>query len=125
MRTAPPASGGNPTFEQFCVDRGFFGNGNFTAEDDFAPGVQRNSGRPPQQSFIFGRWSYRNVDLRLSKNFRILGRELGLVGEAFNAFGFDNLRYNTRNLRFDQVRAPVDFGSGDRTRYQLGATLKL
>lgn len=114
----------NPTFEQFCVDKGYYGNGNFTAEDDFAPGTSRNSGRPPKQSFIFGRYAYRNVDFRLNKNFDIAGQRLGLVGEVFNAFGFDNLRYNTRNLRFDQQRPPVDFGSGDRTRYQLGATVK-
>jgi hypothetical protein len=115
--------GGNASFEQFCVDKGYYGNGNFTAEDDFAPGIGRNSGRPPRYPFLFGQWAYRNVDLRVSKRFTMRDRGIEVIGEAFNAFGFDNLRYNERNLRYDQQSAPLDYGSGQRTTYQIGAKI--
>ena len=51
-----------------------------------------NGGRPQQFNFIVpNSFSYRNLDLRLTKNFQIWGgSELSLFVDAINVFNFDN-----------------------------------
>lgn len=51
-----------------------------------------NHGRPQQYNFIIpNSWAYRNLDLRLTKNFEVWnGSELELYVDAINVFNFDN-----------------------------------
>ena len=51
-----------------------------------------NHGRPQQYNFILpNSWAYRNLDLRLTKNFEVWnGSELELYVDAINVFNFDN-----------------------------------
>jgi len=51
-----------------------------------------NDGRPQQFNFIIpNSWAYRNLDLRLTKNFEFIpGQELSLYVDAINVFNFDN-----------------------------------
>ena len=51
-----------------------------------------NHGRPQQYNFIIpNSWAYRNLDLRLTKNFEFIpGQELSLYVDAINVFNFDN-----------------------------------
>ena len=51
-----------------------------------------NHGRPQQYNFIVpNSWAYRNLDLRLTKNFEVWnGSELELYVDAINVFNFDN-----------------------------------
>ena len=76
-----PAQGGPPTP---CA-------GNFLS-DDHPPGFVRNSGRPPKSSFIIpNAWAYRDVDVRLQKDFTVRGgQRLSLIAEVFNLFDYDN-----------------------------------
>ena len=55
-------------------------------------GYERGGFSPPGQNFlIFGKWVYRNVDLRLRKDFPSFGRgRLGITMDLFNAFNYDN-----------------------------------
>lgn len=49
------------------------------------------TGEPETQSFLgISGWTYRNVDLRLEKEFAFAGQSIGLVAEGFNVFNFDN-----------------------------------
>ena len=50
---------------------------------------------PPQYAFIIpGAWAYREVDLRLSKDFpSISGRTMGVTVDLFNVFNFNNFSY--------------------------------
>ena len=51
-----------------------------------------NHGRPQQYNFIVpNSWAYRNLDLRLTKNFEFIpGQELSIYLDAINVFNFDN-----------------------------------
>jgi hypothetical protein len=64
--------------------------GNFPATG-FVPG----GFTPPQYPFIFpGAWAYREVDLRLRKDFpSFSGTTLGVTLAVFNAFNFNNFSY--------------------------------
>lgn len=55
-------------------------------------GYERGGFSPPGHNFlIFGKWVYRNVDLRLRKDFPSFGRgRLGITLDLFNAFNYDN-----------------------------------
>lgn len=77
---------------------------------------------PPGQNFlIFGKWVYRNVDMKLRKDFpQFYGSSLGITLEAFNVFNFDNFGcFNT-----DPVGSPNRGIPGcvvtDGRRVQLG-----
>jgi hypothetical protein len=54
---------------------------------------------PPQHAFIFpGAWAYREVDLRLRKDFpNISGTTLGVTVDVFNVFNFNNFSYPDNN----------------------------
>ncbi|MFL5381583.1 MAG: TonB-dependent receptor domain-containing protein [Longimicrobiaceae bacterium] len=70
--------------------------GSFTiinATRGFGPNdIDFEGGYPDQQSFIFpDAFAYREVDLRLERNFGLpRGQRFGVVGEVFNLFNFDN-----------------------------------
>lgn len=51
-----------------------------------------NHGRPQQFNFILpNSWAYRNLDLRLTKNFEFIpGQQLSVYLDAINVFNFDN-----------------------------------
>jgi outer membrane receptor protein involved in Fe transport len=74
---------------------------------------------PPQYPFIFpGAWSYREVDLRLRKDFpSFSGTTLGVTLAVFNAFNFNNFSYP------DNLFSPNPAPSGllsDPRRTELG-----
>ena len=60
--------------------------------NDYPSGKGRNSARPDKESFILpNMWAFRNVDLRLEKEFATLrGQRVGLSASVFNVFDFDN-----------------------------------
>lgn len=48
-------------------------------------------GKPQTDSFLgIGGWAFRNVDMRLEKEFQYGGQRLAVVAEGFNIFNFDN-----------------------------------
>ncbi len=55
-------------------------------------GYVRGGFSPPGQNFlIFGKWVYRNVDMRLAKTFpTISGQRIGVTLDVFNVFNYDN-----------------------------------
>lgn len=77
---------------------------------------------PEGQSFLFTKaFAFRNVDLRLRKNFlQLMGNRVGVSAELFNAFNHQNLGcYNTFN------RTDANFGKSgcvisDPRRLQIG-----
>jgi outer membrane receptor protein involved in Fe transport len=85
--------------------------------DDYLPGGME----PPGQNFlIFGKWVYRNVDMKLRKDFpNFGGSTLGVTVEAFNVFNFDNFGcFNTNpGAEFKNAGCVVT----DGRRVQLGA----
>ena len=94
--------------------RSNFGGGNFPATG-FVPG----GFTPPQYPFIFpGAWAYREVDLRLRKDFpSFSGTTLGVTLAVFNAFNFNNFSYP------DNINSPNPAPSGllsDPRRTELG-----
>jgi Carboxypeptidase regulatory-like domain/TonB dependent receptor/TonB-dependent Receptor Plug Domain len=81
---------------------------------------------PPKSAFIVGKfWRYRNVDVRLRKDFpSVSGRTLAITADLFNAFNFSNysgynLPTNTSDPNFGK---PNGVGTDPR-RLQLGAEL--
>jgi hypothetical protein len=79
---ALPANQGGPP--QPCA-------GNFLT-DDYPRGFVRNSGRPPKKGFIIpNAWAYRDVDVRLQKDFAVGGgQRVSAMIEVFNVFNYDN-----------------------------------
>jgi hypothetical protein len=68
------------------------GNKDCLAGNDYPPGLDRNWYRVPGSSFLgIGSWAYRDVDLRLAKDFRtVRGQRVGVIGEIFNVFNYAN-----------------------------------
>ena len=67
--------------------------GGNSLSDDLPPGVpSRFSARPPKKDFIIpNAWAYRDVDIRLQKDFSLPGvQRVSIIGEVFNVFDFDN-----------------------------------
>jgi hypothetical protein len=93
--------------------------------DGTNPGVIPEFGgfSPPTRKFLgIGGWAYRNVDVRLRKDFpSFSGTHLGVTLDVFNVFNYDNFGcYNTGN------RTDPNFGNpgcttGDARRAQIGA----
>ncbi|MGH7502564.1 MAG: TonB-dependent receptor [Longimicrobiales bacterium] len=75
-------------------------------------GTNPFTGDPETDSFLgIGGWAFRNVDLRLEKDFEFRGNTIGLIFEGFNVFNYDNFTgYNGRigDLRPDGSVAPND-----------------
>jgi outer membrane receptor for ferrienterochelin and colicin len=64
----------------------------FNCPDATNPNICWNGGRPPKRSFIIpDAWAYRQVDLRLTKEFNVFnGQSVELILDAINVFDFHN-----------------------------------
>ena len=75
-------------------------------------GTNPYTGDPDTDSFLgIPGWAFRNVDLRLEKDFTYRGNTVGLIAEGFNVFNFDNFtNYDGRigNLNPDGSVTPND-----------------
>jgi outer membrane receptor for ferrienterochelin and colicin len=50
-----------------------------------------NAGRQPSQTFLLGKWAYRSVDVRLSKDFALASHyRVGLEASGLNVFNYNN-----------------------------------
>ena len=85
------------------------------------PDICWNGGRPEKHSFIIpNAWAYRQVDLRLTKEFDIFnGQSVELILDAINVFGFDNYS------NFEQCLCSAEYGDPrgqflPTRSYQLG-----
>jgi hypothetical protein len=80
---------------------------------------------PPKRSFIIpNAFAYRNLDLRLRKDFfNLRGTRLGVTADLFNAFNFNNAGcfdvFDRENAAFGVSRCNVS----DPRRLQIGAEL--
>jgi hypothetical protein len=82
--------GGNSctTGNRDCVSNEYPVNG---VIDGTFGGTNPFTGEPKRESFLgIGGWGFRNVDLRLEKEFVYAENRIGLIGEVFNVFNFDN-----------------------------------
>jgi len=85
---------------------------------------KRGAFSPPGKKFlIFGKWVYRNIDLRLRKDFpEFAGTRLGVTVDAFNIFNyqndgcFDTGGTPTTNVNFGKAGCLVS----DPRRFQFG-----
>lgn len=54
--------------------------------------LQLSAGRPPTESFLgINAFGYRNLDMRLRKDIPLPNGRLGIVGDLFNVFNYQNL----------------------------------
>lgn len=114
-----------------------YGNKDCLSGNDYPDGQARNWYRAPGAHFLgFGNWTYRDVDVRLEKDFVAeRGQRVGVIGEVFNVFNFANFNgidqnYGayavdgsiTPNPTFATPRSVVtDLGIGGAPRrFQLG-----
>lgn len=94
------------------------------------PGVRARSERPEGKWFgPFGKWAYRNVDVRLQKDFGLRGgHAFGISADVYNVFNFVNFNYDNMeyNLRWDTnqgagpFRERIPFGTFNARRAQVG-----
>jgi hypothetical protein len=92
-------------------------------------GYERGGFSPPGKNFlIFGKWVYRNVDLRIRKDLPSFGRagNLGITLDLFNAFNYDNFGCfrtppNQANGDPDPNLGTSDCVVSDARRLQIGA----
>lgn len=83
---------------------------------------ERGGFHPPGQKFlVFGKWVYRNIDMKLRKDFpQFYGSSLGITLEAFNVFNYDNFGcFNTDPPPSTNTGTPGCVVSDGR-RVQLG-----
>lgn len=94
------------------------------------PGKGPRSERPEGKWFgPFGKWAYRNVDLRLQKDFNIRDQKASIIFDVFNLFNFVNFNYDNfeYNLRWDTnqgqgpFRERIPFSTYGPRAAQLGA----
>ena len=79
-------------------------------------------GEPERESFIIPNfWAYRNVDLRLRKDFvRVRGTGAGITLDAFNVFNFQNLGCYSNDIEGQGNFGKATCVIGDPRRLQLG-----
>jgi hypothetical protein len=85
--------------------------------------LQAGVGEPERDSFIIpNAFAYRNVDLRLRKDFaRLRGMAAGVTLDAFNVFNFQNLGcYSSQTVTTDGNFGKAGCVVGDPRRLQLG-----
>lgn len=116
----------------FCEKSGFTPVTQFRDDWNANPnGLGPRSQRPKGQWFgPFGKWAYRNVDLRLEKDVTTgRGQRVGIMLDVFNLFNFTNFNYDNfvYNLRWDTnqgagpVRERIPFSTFNPRSAQLGA----
>jgi hypothetical protein len=116
---------------QFCQARGFFGNSNGRDFDDNPPGRGGVWGtQPPGQWFgPFGKWAFRQVDLRLQKDVAIpRGQRASVSVDVYNVFNFNNFNYQDFSFGLFNDRArrqQLPFRTYDARRAQLGVRYSL
>jgi hypothetical protein len=115
---------------QFCQSRGFFGNGNGRDFDDNPTGRGGVWGtQPPGRWFgPFGKWAFRQLDLRLQKDVAIpRGQRASVSVDVYNVFNFNNFNYEQfgYGLFNDRNRQPLPFRTYDARRAQLGVRYSL
>lgn len=111
------------------------GNRDCLGDNDWPEGKGRFWWRPEGQKFLgIGGFGYRNVDLRLEKEFpTVRNHRIGIVAEVFNVFDFVNFTgYNTNvgnfqsdgtilpNENFGRPTAVILNEAGGPRRFQLG-----
>ena len=94
------------------------------------PGELARSEQPEGKWFgPFGKWAYRNVDLRLQYDLPVMrGHTIGLSADVYNVFNFvnfnyDNLEYNLRwdtNQGAGPFRERIPFSTFNARRAQFG-----
>ena len=121
----------NDARRQFCQRNGFFGNGNGQDFDDNpgnSGGVWTSKART-EWFGPFGKWGYRNVDLRLQKDVNVVrGQQASIFFDVYNIFNFDNFNYeqfryglfNEQNQQTGVRRDPLPFATLDSRRAQVG-----
>jgi hypothetical protein len=112
--------------DAFCATQPI-GNGNQRDWDENPVGSSPRSERPEGHWFgPFGKWAYRNVDLRLEKDFGIRGNTLGVAFDVYNLFNYVNFNYDLfqYNIRWDgqgeNPRERIPFGTYEPRRVQVG-----
>jgi hypothetical protein len=83
---------------------------------------------PPGRNFlIFGKWAYRNVDIRLRKDLPNFGRgNLGITADLFNVFNYNNFGCFATPPNHPDGTADINLGKpscvvSDPRRLQVGA----
>jgi hypothetical protein len=93
-----------------------------------APGTGTRAVEPKGQWFgPFGKWAYRNVDLRVEKDFGTLrGQSFDVMLDVFNLFNFTNFNYDNfvYSLRFDATREQIPFSTYPARAAQIGMRYK-
>ena len=91
-------------------------------------GYVRGGFSPPGRNFlIFGKWAYRNVDIRLRKDLPNFGRgNLGITADLFNVFNYNNFGCFATPPNQPDGSADINLGKpscvvSDPRRLQIGA----
>jgi hypothetical protein len=112
--------------DSFCATQPV-GNGNFHDWDDNPAGKGPRSERPEGRWFgPFGKWAYRDLDLRLQYDLRYGSQRVSFIADAYNLFNFTNFNYDNfqYNLRYDGQQNPprprIPFSTFGARSIQLG-----
>ena len=116
--------------ENFCNRMGFTKPPSFIPSFlATPPGTTARSEQPEGKWFgPFGKWAYRNVDLRLQTDVPFGAQQIGLSFDVYNVFNFvnfnyDNLEYNLRwdtNQGAGPFRERIPFSTYNARRAQFG-----
>lgn len=120
----------------FCQARGYYGNGNGYDWDDNPSGRGGVWGTQPAGKWFgpFGKWAYRQVDLRLQKDVPLPnGQRASISFDVYNVFNFNNFNYelfayglyNDLNRDTGVQRAQLPFSTFDARRAQIGVKYTL